>query len=131
MSQLSYDPFDDDDDRPQIHYWEVDDDGNVTDVEPPPDLGPCCACGRPGLTVRNIMCLDVRAPVPGTGWGCFVCGAPMDGAVAVLCDACLESDAEIRSVCHGRPGEGRRVALAACTEPFHHDMGKHPEVIDA
>ena len=33
MSQLLYDPFDDDDDKPRIYYWEVDDDGNIVAEE--------------------------------------------------------------------------------------------------
>lgn len=38
------------------------------------DLGPCCGCGKLGPTVRTIVALALRAPVPGTGWGC-VCVA--------------------------------------------------------
>lgn len=91
----------------------------------PPDLGPCCACGQAGPTVRNIVCFPVRAPVPGTGWGCVVCGAPNDGATAVLCDACMKSGAEAQEMCHGRPGEGRRVAWPVLAEPFGHDRSKH------
>ena len=67
---------------------------------PPPDdapidLGMCCACRLAGPTVRNIMMIPFRAPVPGKGWGCLVCRLPSDGAVAVVCDACLESGAPI------------------------------------
>ncbi len=64
------------------------------DEDEPPDLGPCCACGKSGPDVRNIMMLHVRAPVPGTGWGCFACKLPLNGAVAVLCDICLLTHAE-------------------------------------
>jgi hypothetical protein len=126
---MSIDDWDDEDDLPQIHYWNVDDAGNVTDAEPPLDLGPCCACGQAGPSVRNIMMLDVRAPGAPVrhGWGCFVCGLPTEGAIAVLCDRCLEEDREIVDVCAGYPAQGIRVSRASCTEPFEHDMSKHQE----
>ena len=51
-----------------------------------PDLGPCCCCGGTER-VRDIVMLSRKAPVPGTGWGCVVCGLPNDGASYVCCDA--------------------------------------------
>jgi hypothetical protein len=91
----------------------------------PIDLGSCCACRKAGPTVRNIVCLPVRAPVPGKGWGCFVCGLPSNGAVAVLCDTCLESGAPIRDVCHGYPKENMRMSRESCIEAFDHDPARH------
>ncbi len=118
--------------------WDEDpdfyDEDEFTEREPIPDLGPCCACGKPhDETVRNIVTLDRRAPVAGTGWGCLQCGLPMDGALAVVCDCCLESDADLKEVACGQLGEKQRVALEKVTGPFEHDMSKHPEMreIDA
>ena len=91
------------------------------------DLGACCACEATGATVRNIIMLDKRAPVSGTGWGCVQCRLPFDGAVYVLCDECLDAKREPKDVCRGYPGEGARVSIATVTEPFEHDMSKHPE----
>lgn len=92
-------------------------------------LGPCCACGRESGNVRNIICLNYKAPVPGTGWGCFQCGLPMDGATAVLCDGCLESEAEIQWVIHGMPVDKARVQVGKVEKkPFTHRMEFHPEV---
>lgn len=72
------------------------------------DLGPCCTCGtRSG--VRNIVMLEQLAPLPGTGWGCAVCGLPADGAIAVVCDACLEQP--ITHACVGYADRGLRVPL--------------------
>ena len=72
------------------------------------------------------MTLERRAPTPGMGWGCAVCGLPADGAVAVLCDACLEVGAEITTACDGYLGEGRRVPLRDLPpEPFRHDEAAH------
>ncbi len=88
-------------------------------------LGPCCACGENLQDVRNVVMLHHRAPVPFTGWGCVVCDLPADGAVAVLCDRCLLTHAEIKDACHGYASEGRRVSLKSLTEPFDHDRSKH------
>jgi hypothetical protein len=89
------------------------------------DLGGCCACRNAGPTVRNIVMLPFRAPVSGKGWGCVVCHLPSDGAVAVLCDACLESGAPIRDVCAGYPAENMRMARESLKEAFDHDMRFH------
>jgi len=98
---------------------------------PPPhdddriDLGACCACRQSGPTVRNVVCLPLRSPTPGFGWGCVVCGLPSDGAVAVVCDACLETNAPILDVCSGYPKENMRTARASLHEAFDHDIVMH------
>jgi hypothetical protein len=97
----------------------------VDDVTDAPDLGPCCRC-RATAGVVNILMLDRRAPVPGTGWGCVVCGLPSDGAIAVLCNACLGRRPV--EVCHGYPAEGLRIGFEDL-EPgaFEHDLTKHAD----
>jgi hypothetical protein len=96
----------------------------MTEIDPH-TLGPCCNCGTT-VGVTNIMMLDLRAPTPGKGWGCAVCNLPADGAVAVLCDACLEQP--LKTVCDGYPKEGKRVPVDTLSdEPFAHDMEKHRE----
>ena len=90
------------------------------------DLGPCCACRQPGPTVRNILTLPYRAPVAGKGWGCLQCNLPNDGAIAVVCDRCLETNAPIFDVCYGYPSGGGRVPCETLVEAFDHDMRMHP-----
>jgi len=58
--------------------------------------------------------------------GCLQCGLPNDGAIAVVCDRCLETNAPIFDVCYGYPSGGGRVARETLTEPFEHDMRMHP-----
>jgi hypothetical protein len=92
-------------------------------------FGTCCICER-AEGVTNILMLDQRAPIPGHGWGCVVCGLPSDGAVAVLCDACLDLYAKqhdaLRFVCRGYPGHEGRVPISELSpEPFTHDEAKH------
>lgn len=94
-----------------------------------PKPGLCCICEVEDETVRNIIMLDHRSPDPGIGcWGCFQCGLPTAGAVAVECDRCLESKAEILFACLGAPKANRRILIAELPpEPFDHDMSKHPD----
>lgn len=76
--------------------------------------------------------LEVKAPKPGYGcWGCFQCGLPLEGAIAVLCDNCLEEHTQngrpISLACVGPPSENQRVPLVSLTEPFVHDMSHHAD----
>lgn len=89
------------------------------------NLGTCCACGG-AENVRNIICLNKLAPAPGKGWACVVCGLPPIGALAVLCDRCLESNAEPRWACAGYPGTDGRVPIEELQGKAEHDMSKHP-----
>lgn len=93
-----------------------------------PDLGACCACNKTGPAVRNVLMLHQTAPVSGTGWGCFVCGLPADGAVSVVCDDCLEAGTEPTQVIYGYPVNRERVGINDYEhQPFDHDMSQHPE----
>ena len=56
------------------------------------DFGACCSCGAEGenVNVRNVVMLEQKSTVPGSGWGCVQCGLSMEGAFAVICDDCLD-----------------------------------------
>jgi hypothetical protein len=96
------------------------------DGDEPLDLGACCACGKVGPDVRNIVMLDRRARVKGTGWGCVVCGLPTDGALVVVCDFCLMSNAPYKWVIDGYPDEKKRIPIEDLPdEPFEHDQEAH------
>lgn len=88
------------------------------------NLGECCACGGTA-NVRNVLMLGKKAPIPGTGWGCVVCGLPMDGAVAVLCDGCLADEKKPMEACYGFPYENNRVSVNSLKGSHEHDMEKH------
>ena len=91
-------------------------------------LGPCCHCQQTGPAVRNVIMFTQRAPIAATGWGCFQCGLPNDGAVAVLCDDCMEASKPILFACVGYPRDAQRIPLDQLkTEHFDHDYAKHPE----
>ncbi len=93
------------------------------------DLGPCCHCGATGPIVRNLIMLSVKAKTPGPGcWGCFQCGLPMEGATAVLCDACVDAGLYPTSAIDGEPAKGIRLPIGELIEPFTHDLSKHPEI---
>ena len=96
------------------------------------NLGKCCSCEAENETVRNIITLDKKIPDGGGrgGWGCFVCGLDSFGAVAVLCDECLDSNKEIKFACLGYPQDNRRIEIEKLIEEFKHDVSKHPELND-
>lgn len=88
------------------------------------NLGTCCSCGGTD-GVRNIMTLHKKAPEPGKGWGCVVCSLPSDGAVAVLCDECLETEQPIRFAVKGYPASGERVPIEELSGVHEHNKTKH------
>ncbi|MCL6578010.1 MAG: hypothetical protein K6T73_01305 [Candidatus Bathyarchaeota archaeon] len=106
----------------------LDGDCDHKEIDKALDIGSCCACGKEDKTVRNLIMLNLKGHVSGAGWGCFVCGLPPDGAIAVICDECVERNVktdEIKWVIKGyalEKGMGLRTEL---TEPFGHDMTKH------
>lgn len=86
-------------------------------------LGPCCVCGN-GNTVKHIVLLNQRGITPGRGWGCLVCDLPPDGAVAVVCKACLGQP--LRFACRGYPNDPGRVAISELPPgEFAHDETRH------
>ena len=104
-------------------------DVNTLEMWATPDLGPCCACSKEDVrSVRNIVCLDRLAPVPGTGWGCFVCGLPMNGASAAICDECMRDEREIKFAIKGLAADKQRVPIDELAPgDFQHDPGLHAE----
>lgn len=95
----------------------------------------CCGCGQSIVTRLNVVMLDHKAAIAGTGWGCVQCGLPTDGAYAILCDLCAEADpivGSIREAVVGYPrGGGREPIEVTNARPRHeHDMSKHPEIGD-
>jgi len=100
------------------------------------DFGPCCACGKekpewmdglPGTWPPNVIMLNQKARVPGTGWGCFVCHLPLDGAVAAVCHDCMNIGRPIRFALDGFAGDKRRVPVESLKGEQKHDMKNHPE----
>jgi hypothetical protein len=96
-------------------------------------FGPCCICeGTVG--VRNVLMLSQNSPTPGRGWGCVVCDLPSDGAIAVVCDACvgnaeahgLTVSSLLRFACGGYPGWDGRVPIGQLAGTHDHDRTKHP-----
>ncbi len=89
------------------------------------DFGPCCACGKEDPSVRNILQLYLKTPVPGTGWGCVVCGTGLDGAVAVICDECREKKMPLKFAVNGFVAKKERVPIGDLTQRFEHDLLLH------
>jgi len=104
--------------------FDDDDDSYATDAPEQPDLGPCCCCGS-SVGARNIVMLSKRASIPGTGWGCLICGLPADGAVYIACDACLETHSwrlPVEVVKGDASSKGRQLISELSDERFDHDL---------
>lgn len=97
------------------------------------DLGPCCICEATGETVRNVIMLDKAAPQEGTGWGCVACGLPANGAVAVVCDRCIEANQvvdRLRFAIDGYAGRKQRMPIGELQDlppDFKHDDAAHAD----
>lgn len=92
------------------------------------DVGQCCSCeGVDG--VRNIIMLNALAPVPGTGWGCVVCHLPSNGAMAVLCDRCIDLKMPIIWAVTGYLPGKQRIPRSELVGKHEHDLSFHPEVM--
>lgn len=87
--------------------------------------GPCCACGAVGRPLNCFVQINKKMPEPGTGWGCFICGLPMDGALAAICSECANALRAPTHIVVGFVHEGRRVPISDLNEEFHHIEAHH------
>lgn len=108
----------------------VEDDPDYNELEEV-DYGPCCACNRQDQTVRNFLLIEIKTPVPGTRWGCLICNLPADGAIAVVCDACLNAERTPISIAYGYPEEKKRCFINASSEEFKHKDIPHGDEDEA
>ena len=96
------------------------------------DLGPCCCCEKnieESDSHINIVMLNKKAPVPGTGWGCVICKIALDGAMYVCCDECLKAKREPKFVIDGYAREKRRKPIEELSdESFGHEDKFHSTV---
>jgi hypothetical protein len=89
----------------------------------------CCACGQVKAPCRTIAFLGVKAPIPGTGWACFLCHLPPDGAVAVVCDDCSADETmELQWAIVGRMDSEARMLIVELQGEHRHDLRFHPEL---
>ncbi len=56
---------------------------------------------------------------------CFVCHLPKDGAVAVLCDECIQNEIDPKFAVAGFADMKQRVPITELKEPFEHDELLH------
>jgi hypothetical protein len=87
---------------------------------------PCCACEKTEGDIKNIVLLKQKLPKPGKGWGCLQCGLPFEGAVAALCNECVDLGRPIRFAIVSYDST-ERIPIAELGEEFDHDKSKHPE----
>ena len=88
---------------------EYDEDYSYPELEDCMDLGNCCVC-RGKEDVVNIINLPYRTFIPGTGWGNVEHSLPTDGAIAVICDSCMDGFeiVNLQDVVYGYASEKQR-----------------------
>lgn len=96
------------------------------------NFGTCCVCEVESKDVNNFVMLPYKAPIPGTGWGCFVCDMDSDGAISVMCNECLIKlnyfEVEIKFVIEGFPRDKKRKPLENYLKiPFMHNPKLHDQ----
>ena len=95
------------------------------------DYGPCCICeSKKG--VRNIIQLDYKV-VSESGWGCVQCELSPEGAVAIVCDSCIEqygSDNIEDKIIYLMDRMHRRIVVPPAEGRIlhKHDLSRHPEL---
>jgi hypothetical protein len=96
-----------------------------------PGYGTCCACEQE-ISPRDpcVVMLPFEAPTGFKGWGCLVCKLPQRGAIAVLCQDCLNANRQPRFIATGvHVGDNLRFPLTSYVQiPFEHNLAFHPEL---
>ena len=94
------------------------------------EYGCCCIC-ESTQNVNNLIQLDYKVESE-SGWGCVRCGLKMEGAIAIICDDCVEThgksedlEAKIKLLMNGI----KRIPAppVAARVPHEHDLSRHPE----
>ena len=96
------------------------------------DYGTCCICEQE-IEDPVLLSLSFKIHVESeTKWGCYQCGLPNEGAVAVICDDCFDEDDvdfedKIKYLMNGGRG---RIPVPPVEDRIPHecDLSLHPEV---
>ena len=97
------------------------------------EYGTCCICSEDIIGISYIVELYFKAPAEcQSSWGCFKCGLPNEGAIAIICEKCADTDdvyEDIRFIMDGF--EDRLPVPPKCERVHHdHDYARHPEMIN-
>ena len=94
------------------------------------EYGCCCIC-ESTQNVNNLIQLDYKVESE-SGWGCVRCGLPAEGAIAIVCDACIDKhgksedlEDKIKLLMNGI----KRIPAPPVSDrvPHEHDLSRHPE----
>lgn len=93
------------------------------------EFGTCCVC-ECEMEECGIVQLDYKVESE-SGWGCVQCDLAMQGAIAIVCDACFiaygdEIEDQIKYLMNGK--KGRIPVPPVANRVLHeHDLSLHPE----
>ena len=94
------------------------------------DYGACCICESEGADVRNLIQLDYKVKSE-SGCGCRRCGLAAEGAVAVVCDGCMEPELDTHAIRFLMDGRQNRMPVQPVYDriPHEHNLLLHPEIM--
>ena len=97
------------------------------------EFGTCCVC-EGEMETCGLIQLDYKVESE-SGWGCVQCGLPMEGAVAVVCDACFTThgDEIVDQIKYLMNGKTERIPVPPVENrvTHEHDLSLHPEYTGA
>lgn len=93
------------------------------------EYGTCCVC-ESEMETCGIIQLGYKVESE-SGWGCYQCGLPMEGAIAIVCGDCVDKHAEtiedqIKYLMDGKKGRFP-VPPVEKRVTHEHDLSLHPE----
>ena len=94
----------------------------------PKNYGACCICEAETADVQNIIMLDYKTRSESV-WGCYVCWLPFEGAVACVCDTCIEKYDNVEAEIKFLMDSHRRIPVPPVEERVlhQHNLSLHPE----
>jgi hypothetical protein len=93
-----------------------------------PGFGPCCCCEGDIPRQPRLMMLELEAPAGFKGWGCLVCRLPLRGAIAVVCESCIQAQRLPQFIAAGSDlydNQRQRLDDTFEQKPFAHDPHAH------
>lgn len=94
------------------------------------EYGSCCIC-ESTRNVNNLIQLDYKVE-SASGWGCVQCGLKMEGAIAIVCDTCIElygKQSDFKDKIKFLMNGIKRIPVLPVEKrvPHEHDLSRHPE----
>ena len=96
------------------------------------EFGTCCVCEAEIYEIAYIVDLPYKLDQKTKSkWGCFTCGLPIEGGIAIVCAICIESPTVETDIKFAMNGFDKRVPVPPkdARVPHQHDLTQHADEI--